>query len=99
MKPQPDDPDADLAFTVSTVWRDERVSCPHPDLLRGYLTQSLPAGAIDFVRFHLQESQCPYCNAVVEDLQTDDREAQGRRLDSLRDRLMRSTRAALRGQG
>src|SRR4030095_12772693 len=66
-----------LSFTVSTVWREERVSCPHPDVLRAYQTASLPEGAMLFLRFHLEESQCPYCSAVLEDLRVaDERSAQ-----------------------
>jgi hypothetical protein len=88
--------DESLFFTVATVWREERVSCPHQDILRAYGTGALETGAMDFVRFHLQESQCPYCSAVVEDQQFSDGEAAKTGLDDLRDRLLRSTVAALR---
>ncbi len=88
--------DEALFFTVATVWREERVSCPHQDILRAYGTGALEPGAMDFVRFHLQESQCPYCSAVVEDQQLSDGEAAKTGLDDLRDRLLRSTVAALR---
>ena len=47
--------DEALFFTVATVWREERVSCPHQDILRAYGTGALEPGAMDFVRFHLQE--------------------------------------------
>ena len=99
MSDQHDDP---LAFTVSTVWRDERVSCPHPDVLRAYATKSLDEGAMAFLDFHLNECQCPYCNAVLEDMKAHEEEASAPKLTDLRDRLMRSTAAALReasGQG
>ena len=85
-----------LAFTVATVWRDERVSCPHADILRAYETGSLEGGAMEFVRFHLEESQCPYCNATLSDLRTRDKEAAEPVLGDLRDKLLRSTRTALR---
>lgn len=97
-----DDDDDLLAFTVGTVWREERVSCPHPDVLRAYDTGSLAEGAMDFLAFHLSESQCPYCNAVLEDLRLSDEEAAQPQLTNLRDKLLRSTVAALRhasGQG
>ena len=94
MTSQPTD-DA-LAFTVATVWREERVSCPHPDILRAYETGSLEPGAMDFLKFHLDECQCPFCNAVLEDLRLSDSEAGKPELADLRDRLMRSTRAELR---
>lgn len=92
-EPQPDDL---LAFTVSTVWRDERVSCPHPDILRAFEAGSLEQGAMEFIEFHLQECQCPYCSAVLEDLRLSDAEASRQQLAGLRDRLFRSTAAALR---
>ena len=85
-----------LAFTVATVWRDQRVSCPHADILRAFDVGSLESGAMDFVRFHLDESQCPYCNATLADLRVGDEEAAEPVLGDLKDRLMRSTRAALR---
>ncbi len=85
-----------LAFTVATVWREERVSCPHPDILRAYETSSLEPGAMAFLKFHLEECQCPFCNAVLEDLRLSDAEAGKPELADLRDRLMRSTRAELR---
>lgn len=86
-----------LAFTVATVWREERVSCPHPDILKAFLAGSLDAGARGFLAFHLQESQCPYCNAAIADLEAGERDAGGEELEGLRERLLRSTVAALRG--
>ena len=94
--------DEQLAFTVATVWREERVSCPHPDILRGYETKSLESGAMEFIAFRLRESQCPYCSAVLEDIRVRDEEVSQPKLEDLRDRLMRSTAAALKkasGQG
>ena len=92
----PSEEEARLAFTVSTVWREERISCPHPDLLHSWFTGGLDAGAAEFVKFHLDESQCPYCNAVVEDLRAKDEDAQNQPFEDLRDRLLRSTAAELR---
>ena len=90
-------PNDDLELTVGTVWREERVSCPHPDILQAWLAQSLETGAMGFVTFHLRESLCPYCNAVVEDLRLSDTEARQAGLEQVRDRLLRSTVTALRG--
>jgi hypothetical protein len=86
-----------LAYTVASVWRDERVSCPHPDLLRAHLAGGLGGGAREFIAFHLQDSQCPYCNAVVTDLEAGEQAARSQELEGLRERLLRSTVAALRG--
>ena len=90
------DPDALLSFTVATVWREQRVSCPHPDILQGFEAGALGAGASGFIRFHLDESQCPYCNAVLEDLRAAQQDAEQPELVDMKDRLMRSTAAALR---
>lgn len=91
---QPLDPT--LVLTVAAVWREERISCPHPDLLRSWLAGGLSGGAADFLTFHLRDSQCPYCNAVVEDLKAREGIGQQPTLTDLRDRLLRSTVAALR---
>lgn len=88
--------DARLAFTVASVWREERVSCPHPHLLQSWLQGSLEGGAREFLDFHLQDSKCPWCNAVVDDLRSRDAAAQAPAFTDLRDRLLRSTVAALR---
>lgn len=88
--------DPHLTFTVATVWRENRISCPHPDVLQSWLQGGLPGGAADFVQFHLKDSQCPYCNAVVEDLQAREDLAKTPALEDLRDRLLRSTVAAMR---
>jgi len=90
------DADAALAFTVATVWREERISCPHPDLLQSWLQGGLGGGAEEFIRFHLDESQCPYCNSVVDDLRAAEADARSAPLEDLRDKLLRSTAAALR---
>ena len=106
MKPEDQSPDAQnpedaaidphLTFTVATVWREERISCPHEHVLQSWLQGALDGGAADFVQFHLSESQCPYCNAVVEDLRTRDTDAREPALEDLRDRLLRSTVTELR---
>lgn len=90
------DLDPKLAFTVASVWREERISCPHPDILASWHAGALPAGASDFVEFHLRDSQCPYCNAVVEDLREAEDKARAPARQDLRDKLLRSTMAALR---
>ncbi|MBI5853134.1 MAG: hypothetical protein HZB39_19155 [Planctomycetes bacterium] len=88
--------EADLAFTVATVWRDERVSCPHQDILRAWLGGSLTGGAAEFVAFHVDESRCPYCAAALDELRAQDEAASQVRLEGVRDRLLRSTISALR---
>lgn len=88
--------DPELMFTVASVWREERVSCPHPDILQSWSSGSLEGGAADFIAFHVGESQCPYCNAVLADLAARDSDAQRAEMAGLRDRLLRSTAVELR---
>ncbi|MEZ5965177.1 MAG: hypothetical protein R3F56_15190 [Planctomycetota bacterium] len=91
--------DEALDLDVGRVWRLERVSCPHVDVLRAYHTGSLPAGAVEYLRFHLETSQCPYCNASLEDLRAAEADSGQDVLTDVRDRLLRSTRTALRRVG
>ena len=87
--------DARLSFTVASVWRSERVSCPHPHVLQSFLQGELADGARGFVAFHLEDSACPYCNATLEDLRAREGDAQPPVLSDMRDRLLRSTVAEL----
>lgn len=100
MRGDMDDPDAaidpNLVFTVASVWREGRISCPHPHLLQSWLSGGLVDGAAAFVDFHLRESQCPYCSAVVEDLRAQEDSARAPVLEDMRDRLLRSTVTELR---
>jgi hypothetical protein len=95
------DPQADeaLAFTVASVWREFRVSCPHPDVLRAARLGGLPEDASEFVRFHLEESSCPFCCAVVQEFDALDEDAarpDAADLDSAKERVLRSTMTFLR---
>lgn len=90
--------DEELTLEVAVVWREERVSCPHPDVLRAFLAAGLDEDAAGFVAFHLQESQCPYCNATAEEIRAEAAEATTPKLEDLRKKLLRSTVAALKSQ-
>lgn len=84
------------ANTVAAVWRLERVSCPHPDLLASWLQGGVDGGAGRFLAFHLGESACPTCNAVVDDLRARDDRAAAPQVEAALERALRSTLAALR---
>ena len=92
----PDSNDDLLAFTVATVWREERVSCPHPDIVTAFIAGGLDPDAGEFVRFHLEESQCPFCNSVRDDLAANEERQAKVDLEGMRERLLRSTVVALR---
>ena len=84
-----------LEISISLVWEEERISCPHRDVLRAYAGGSLPKKAADYIKFHVKDVGCPFCLANLEDLETLDASDQGRYLRSVRDRVMSSTRAFL----
>lgn len=91
------DDDPQLALTVAAVWRQARASCPHPDLLASWLHGGVAGGAARFLAFHVEESRCPACNAVVDDLRArDGGEAVDAGEAAARDRLLRSTLTAVR---
>ena len=54
--------------TVATVWREERVSCPHRDILRAYLEGSLEEAPAGYLRFHLETARCPWCTMALQEL-------------------------------
>jgi hypothetical protein len=54
--------------TAGAIWRRERVSCPTRDQLGGYLLEAGDPELLDYIRFHLEEIGCPYCQANLDDL-------------------------------
>lgn len=54
--------------TVGAIWRRERVSCPTRDQLGSYLLEAGDPDLLEYVRFHLEEIGCPYCQANLDDL-------------------------------
>ena len=60
------------------------------------VSDALEAGAMQFVTFHLEDSQCPFCHGVLEDLSLTDEPAVAPTMSYIRDQLMRSNVAAPR---
>lgn len=54
--------------TAGAIWRRERVSCPARDQLGGYLLEAGDPELLEYIRFHLEEIGCPYCQANLDDL-------------------------------
>jgi hypothetical protein len=65
----PDREDEQFDMSVSQVWVRRRISCPHRDILRAYLAGGLREGERDYIRFHLDVIECPFCHANLEDLE------------------------------
>jgi hypothetical protein len=54
--------------TVGAIWRRHRLSCPSREQMGSFLLGILPQEAADYVRFHLEEVGCRWCQANRSDL-------------------------------
>ena len=61
--------DAAGLHTIAGIWRRERLSCPSRSELGQYILGTLDAEPSDYIRFHLEEVGCRYCQANLLDLQ------------------------------
>ena len=84
-----------LDFDVSEVWREQRVSCPARHWLARLVTGELEEGPRQFIEFHLEEMDCPWCQANRDDLDARKRESE---LRPLIDRVHASTLQYLRSR-
>lgn len=85
--------DGNTGLDVGSIWSDARVSCPARHWLARALAQTLSVGAHEFVRFHVDEMECDWCQANYDDLS-------GREegLDTLLERVRASTARYLRSR-
>ena len=91
----PDREDEQFDMSVSRVWVQERISCPHRDILRAYLSGGLPGGKRDYVEFHLRVIECPFCLANLEDLDV----ATSAEKEELRRRVRKAAEKTLSSSG
>lgn len=86
-------------LTISTLWREARLSCPHKDVLQAYAERELPAAQLDYLRFHVEDVGCASCREALAELGVPpprpalEDSAEER---AVRERLLQSTRSALR---
>jgi len=55
--------------TVGAIWRRGRLSCPSREELGQYLLGTLEPDKVDYIRFHIDQVGCRYCEANLADLQ------------------------------
>lgn len=84
-----------LDIDVGRAWREGRVSCPARHWLARKVLGTLPSGPASFVDFHLDEMECDFCHANLEDLARRDDQ---REVEALVDRLGASTLQLLRSR-
>lgn len=73
---------------LSQVWEFNRPSCPKRSTLGKYTLGILPATWAEYIAFHLQTLGCSFCNANLEELNTDPPAGEDA---ETRDRLFQST--------
>jgi hypothetical protein len=61
--------------TIGAIWRRHRLSCPDRETLGQFLLGVLEGEAAEYLRFHLEEVGCRYCQANVADMQARQAEA------------------------
>jgi len=61
--------------TVGGIWLRHRLSCPSRERLSSYLLGVLADEELDYIRFHLDTVNCPFCQANLADLQAQQEES------------------------
>jgi anti-sigma factor RsiW len=61
--------------SLGEIWRRHRLSCPSRQQLGSYLLEALPDEQAEYVKFHLEQIGCRYCNANLADLERQQAEA------------------------
>lgn len=89
-----DDDARALDLDVSRAWRLGRVSCPARYWLARQVAGTLAPEPAAYIRFHLEEMECPWCRANLDDLAQAERED----LEPLLDRMRASTVQYLRSR-
>ena len=54
--------------TVGDIWRRHRLSCPSREDLGSYLLGAMMDDQADYIKFHLEQIGCRYCQSNLDDL-------------------------------
>ena len=60
--------DANL-HTLGAIWRRGRLTCPSRQQLGSYLLDVLEPELAEYLKFHIEVVECPFCQANLADLQ------------------------------
>ncbi len=55
--------------SLGEIWRQQRLSCPSREQLRGYLLGKMDKDQAAYIEFHVAAVGCRYCRANMADLQ------------------------------
>ena len=84
-----------LTISVADLWVRERLSCPHRDILLAWVNNSLNAEEMDYITFHLEVIECPYCQAETTELASLMNEESRKKVEDSLDRSLRRSAAVL----
>ncbi len=54
--------------TLGAIWRRARVTCATRQQLGSFLLEALDPAVSDYIKFHIEVVECPYCVANLADL-------------------------------
>lgn len=86
----------EVDMTISSIWIQERVACPDRATLERYVAGKLSIEEADYLRFHILEIGCPFCQASEEDLRLGTTKNPGE--EGIRSRLFEATSEFLQKQ-
>lgn len=55
--------------SLGAIWRRSRLTCPSRQQLGSLLLDALDPDLADYLRFHIEVVECPYCQANLADLE------------------------------
>ena len=87
-----------LTISVGDLWVKERISCPHRDILLAYVNKSLSGEEMDYIEFHLETVECPYCQADVMEVTELMNQESSKQLEDALEKSLRRSAADLANQ-
>ena len=55
--------------SLGAIWHRARLTCPGRQQLGSFLLDALDPDLADYIRFHIEVVECPFCRANLEDLE------------------------------
>ena len=79
--------------TLGAIWRRGRLTCPNRQQLGSYLLDVLEPERAEYIKFHIEVVECPYCQANLADLKA--KAAQPHAASRRHNRILDATRHQL----
>jgi hypothetical protein len=83
--------------TLGAIWRRGRLTCPTRQQLGSYLLDVLEPDLADYIKFHIEVVECPFCQANLADLEA--KAAQPQAASRRYNRILDATRHQLGDEG